>query len=136
MVDDLDLLFMHLAFSFFLPEHFVFEIALSLVSVVLEFISYLASMPCSFPNITPHREITTIYPCCSFHWVSLPKISFGGAPWWLVAFKLHFALFGRIMGALSTQVACLSPFSVHPFVSSALLPGAGDRSAVAVVIFW
>ena len=125
---------MHLAFSFFLSEHSVFEIALSWVSIVLEFISDLASMPCSFPNIAPHREITIS--CCSFHWVSFPRISFGGALWWLIAFKLHFALFGRIMGAVSTRVACLPPFSIHPLASSALLSGDGDRSTVVVVLFW
>ncbi|CAN6568357.1 unnamed protein product [Malus baccata var. baccata] len=132
MVGDLDYLFLHLAFYCFLSEHFVSQVVLSLVSVFPEFISNIFSLPCSFPNIDPYRESSTIYPCYSFHWVSSPKISSGGTLWWFIAFKVHFALFGRIMEALLARVACLPLFFVHPFGYLVLLMGGGDRSAMVV----
>ena len=112
------------------------QIVLSVVSVFSEFISDLSSLPCSFPNIAPNHESSTIYLCGSFHWVSSPRISSKGSLWWFVAFKVYFALFGRIMGAVANRVACLCPFSVHPFGSLALLPGGGDGSVMAVRLFW
>ncbi|CAN6569534.1 unnamed protein product [Malus baccata var. baccata] len=41
-----------------------------------------------------------------------------------------------IIGVLSMSVACLPPFSVHPFGYLALLPGGGIGYAVVVRLFW
>lgn len=69
------------------------QCSLSFVSVYAELVS---DLPLSFANILPHHISSNIYFCYSTLWMFHSWIFVGGYLWWLVAFKVLFAPFGRI----------------------------------------